>query len=174
MDNFSSSPKEHQADLRLRRIFGITLDEYNIRLADQNGVCKICKRPPNKVRLAVDHDHKLDRIKIKTSITKDRHYKGFATAVAPNGKVIQFFAATRKLAKIAVHLVLRKMSIRGLLCVNCNRGLQKFYDKPERFEAAALYLREFEKRVSNEKILTVTTNTSSSIVTSSSEKHKST
>lgn len=152
MDKLSSSVKDKAADLRLRRIFGITLAYYNNLLAAQHGVCKICGRPPNKVRLAVDHDHKFDRIKIITKLITDRNFKAVATAIAPNGVSICFFAATRKLARTMVHLALRKMSIRGLLCMNCNRGLQKFYDKPERFEAAARYLREFEKRIHNEKI----------------------
>ena len=146
MDKSSFSLKDHAADLRLRRVFGITLDEYNIRLAKQNGVCKICLRPPNKVRLAVDHDHAFDRIKIK--ITK--LVSGKFHAVANNDDLNVYIMEVnpdRKKLRSMVHLMLRRMSIRGLLCMNCNRGLQKFYDKPERFEAAALYLREFKKKV---------------------------
>jgi len=41
----------------LKRDFGITIEEYDAMLTKQGGVCAICKRPPNKNRLAVDHDH---------------------------------------------------------------------------------------------------------------------
>ncbi len=39
------------------RQYGITLSEYNKMLVKQNGVCAICKCPPDKKRLAVDHCH---------------------------------------------------------------------------------------------------------------------
>ena len=46
----------------LKSKYGITLNQYDILLESQNGVCAICKQPPtnsnkyNKV-LFVDHDH---------------------------------------------------------------------------------------------------------------------
>lgn len=43
---------------RLKRLFNITPEEYDAILELQDGVCDICKRPPGKTRLAVDHDHK--------------------------------------------------------------------------------------------------------------------
>lgn len=54
---------------RLRRDYGITIKDYDRMLAEQNGVCAVCKRPEthtrnhmeivtNEVRrLSVDHDH---------------------------------------------------------------------------------------------------------------------
>jgi hypothetical protein len=53
----------------LFRKFGITLDEYNIKLAAQGGVCKICKKDESfvsrgrKTRLAVDHCHNTGKIR---------------------------------------------------------------------------------------------------------------
>jgi len=43
----------------LKSTFGITLDEYNAILNNQNGVCAICSKTPkqNGKRLAVDHCH---------------------------------------------------------------------------------------------------------------------
>jgi hypothetical protein len=41
---------------RIKKMFGISLEEYNEKLASQNGVCAICKRT-SETRLAVDHDH---------------------------------------------------------------------------------------------------------------------
>lgn len=161
MDNSSFSLKATVADARLRRIFGITLVDYYALLASQGGVCKICGRPPKKIRLAVDHDHRFDRIKILTQ--KTANYGGYATAKSLCGRIVSAYGKTRAEAKKAVHLILRRISIRGLLCTNCNRGLQKFYDKPERFEAAASYLRAFERRINNEKVSDNSTSSITSI-----------
>ena len=37
--------------------FGVDLQWYEEKLAEQNGVCAICGRPPKRIRLAVDHTH---------------------------------------------------------------------------------------------------------------------
>lgn len=144
------TPEEIKADKRLQRTYGITLAEYNQKLVDQNGCCAICHRPPTTVRLAVDHDHRFDRAKIVTrkpasNETCGGKFGGFAEGYAPNGKYKCMYAKTRKFARDAVRRLFRCMSVRGLLCMNCNRGLQKFYDRPERFERAAQYLRKFEE-----------------------------
>jgi len=46
-------------DLKLKRNFGISLDEYNMILNNQDGGCAICGRTEeeNGKMLAVDHDH---------------------------------------------------------------------------------------------------------------------
>ena len=41
----------------LRRKFGMTLEEYQVLLDRQGGVCAICQSPPEKKALAVDHKH---------------------------------------------------------------------------------------------------------------------
>lgn len=54
-----------------KRVYGITLDEYNKMLIDQNGVCKICKsswariNPKTKKpeQLCVDHCHKTKKVR---------------------------------------------------------------------------------------------------------------
>lgn len=50
-------------DRRLRRKYGITLAQYDAILRSQGGVCKLCGRPPRKLALAVDHDHKTHRVR---------------------------------------------------------------------------------------------------------------
>lgn len=46
-------------DLRLRRTYGITSEDYEQLLAAQAGKCAICALPPRgKLPLNVDHDHK--------------------------------------------------------------------------------------------------------------------
>ncbi len=47
---------------RLLRSYGISREEYNKMLAEQNEVCAICKQKDNK-RLAVDHCHKTGKVR---------------------------------------------------------------------------------------------------------------
>ena len=57
---------------QLKTIFGITLEEYELLLEKQNGVCAICgnsvvdihnKKTGKKRKLAVDHSHKTGKIR---------------------------------------------------------------------------------------------------------------
>lgn len=48
----------------LKRIYGLTVEEYNQMFVDQNGVCAICKKSPvNNRRLCVDHNHETGKIR---------------------------------------------------------------------------------------------------------------
>ena len=59
---FSRSGKGRS--LRLKRAFGISLEDYEKKLSEQNGVCDICKKAcTSGRRLAVDHDHKLLKVR---------------------------------------------------------------------------------------------------------------
>lgn len=83
----------------LKRLFGLSLEEYDDMHARQGGRCAICNQHEGReirgrlLSLAVDHCHK-------------------------SGKV------------------------RGLLCMDCNRGLGLFRDSPEALTAAIAYLTE--------------------------------
>ncbi len=49
---------------KLKSAFGISADIYDKMLADQGGVCKICKKTdPTGQRLAVDHCHLTNRVR---------------------------------------------------------------------------------------------------------------
>jgi hypothetical protein len=50
-------------DYTLRREFGITLEQYEAMVVAQDGLCAICRKPPGKKSLAVDHDHDTDQIR---------------------------------------------------------------------------------------------------------------
>jgi hypothetical protein len=104
-----------QISARLKKTYGITLGEYETMLSNQGGVCAICKRPPKKNMLSVDHDHKFNKLAGKL--------KGQARVDC-----------------------LRK-SIRGIICMRDNRGLQFFSDDPTRLRAAADYLEKFQKNL---------------------------
>ncbi len=46
-----------QIKATLRR-YSMSPEQYDERLAAQGGVCALCRRPPKKSRLHVDHDHR--------------------------------------------------------------------------------------------------------------------
>jgi len=54
---------------RYLKKYGITLEEYNIRFKEQNGVCAICGNPEfcqnqhGLLPLAIDHNHKTGKIR---------------------------------------------------------------------------------------------------------------
>lgn len=59
---------EKQAEIgrcaRLKRKFGMTIEEYDLLLKQQKGVCAICEQPCRTGnRLAVDHHHKTGEIR---------------------------------------------------------------------------------------------------------------
>ena len=41
--------------------FGLTVEGYDALLLQQGGKCAVCGRKPGKTRLAVDHDHEIER-----------------------------------------------------------------------------------------------------------------
>ena len=98
--NWKTNNRDHARNTYLKRIFGISLDDYNFLFKKQKKRCAICKINQNKLHrrdkrnnsLYVDHDHR-------------------------TGKV------------------------RGLLCVDCNRGLGSFRDCIENLKNAIKYLR---------------------------------
>lgn len=48
----------HARKHHLKKNYGLSVQEYDQILADQEGHCALCPRQPKKKRLAVDHDHK--------------------------------------------------------------------------------------------------------------------
>lgn len=45
------------------RKYGLTIDQYDEMLAVQGGLCAICRKPPTKLRLAVDHSHQTGEVR---------------------------------------------------------------------------------------------------------------
>lgn len=54
---------ESKRKCRLKVVFGITIAQYEKMLLKQGGTCGICGSKPDKVRLAVDHDHRTGKIR---------------------------------------------------------------------------------------------------------------
>lgn len=85
-------------DYKLRKAYGITLEQYNTWNEVYDCVCHICSNPcPSGKSLAVDHEH----------------------------------------SDMAL--------VRGLLCINCNKGLGSFKDNVELLVKAIEYLKNFQE-----------------------------
>lgn len=50
-------PKERARDAYLRRVYGISLEEYKAVLAAQGHKCPVCLKPLSGISNPVDHDH---------------------------------------------------------------------------------------------------------------------
>src|SRR2546428_9677 len=48
---------------RLLRMYGITPEQYDQMLLEQQGRCKICPRRPSKRKLNIDHCHKTGKVR---------------------------------------------------------------------------------------------------------------
>jgi len=58
------SNKENVKDKYLQAKYGITLEDYNFLLEDQNKKCKICNRECSTGKsLSVDHNHETDKVR---------------------------------------------------------------------------------------------------------------
>ncbi len=66
--DYYHSNKEKHKDGILKRVYGITLDEYNQMIEDQNGICVGCGRPfygtgTQGLAPCVDHDHSTGKVR---------------------------------------------------------------------------------------------------------------
>lgn len=55
--------EKHFRNQRLKLKYGITVEQYDQMLTNQNGVCACCGKPPGKRRLHVDHNHQTGQIR---------------------------------------------------------------------------------------------------------------
>jgi len=104
---------------------------------EQHGGCAICGRPPKNLPLAVDHCHKMARLKIRSKRLPDGRWRAFEVTYK-----IGFRSPNKKKAIKHVKLKLLRKSVRGLLCWVCNTALRKWLDDPKRMLAGAKYLRK--------------------------------
>lgn len=132
--------KNHQKDLYYRSKYGISLKDYNRLLRKQKGCCAICHRPPKNNALSVDHTHKFRRLSISVRSVRGNWQ---ADCLVRN-KTVRGFAKKRNEAIREVKKQLKTLSVRGLLCFQCNAGLRKYSDDPDRMENAAKYLWKFQ------------------------------
>lgn len=55
--------KEQNKKYKNIQRYNITMEQYDQMLQEQNGGCKICKNVPVKRKLAIDHDHKTNKVR---------------------------------------------------------------------------------------------------------------
>lgn len=60
---WARSNRRRTRDGRLRRAYGITIEQYDAMLEAQGGVCAICGADPGERTLAVDHNHADGRVR---------------------------------------------------------------------------------------------------------------
>jgi hypothetical protein len=145
------TPEENKLHKYYYNKFGWTLAEVDLLFAAQGNVCAICNRPPGKNRLSLDHAHSFDRIKLVIERLPDWNFAAFLNKTDASAIAI---GTTKKEARINGKRVLRRRSVRGGLCLRCNKGIQMFEDSKaplapaERFDRAASYFRDFATKLS--------------------------
>lgn len=133
--------------------FGWTSTEVDALFASQGSVCKICGRPPGVRRLNLDHDHAFDKIKLWIERLRDWNWAAFLN---PTDASCIAIGDTKKQARENGRRELRRRSVRGGLCLRCNKGIQMFEDSKaplspeERFDNAAKYFRDFKIKSAKE------------------------
>jgi hypothetical protein len=128
-------------DNRLRKTYGISMSEYEQMLSRKELGCWICGEPAKTVSLSVDHDHAYKKVKIESEKI-EQHWTSHATY---NGKMF-WTSGNKKSESIAkIRSLLQRASVRGPLCVWCNRGLRYYHDRPDLLRAAAEYLEKFKQ-----------------------------
>ncbi len=60
--------KEYKRNHELKRLYGLSIDQYDAMVTEQKGLCAICHRPPSGPRpndkvLHVDHDHVTGKVR---------------------------------------------------------------------------------------------------------------
>ena len=71
MREYNRQKPERRRSYDLKRFFGISLEEYNTMLEQQDGVCAICGQPETVLNrrtkqpqlLSVDHDHDTGKVR---------------------------------------------------------------------------------------------------------------
>lgn len=60
----NTNGKDRVFDQSLRRLYGITLEQYNVMAAEQQHLCGLCREPAGTARrMHVDHDHETGQIR---------------------------------------------------------------------------------------------------------------
>lgn len=137
-------------DAYYKRKFGWSLGEVMALFDRYNFRCAFCLRPEGGRRLALDHWHAFDRVKIK--VVKQGLTSWIAETVGPNGISYAYEHSDKKKARQGLKRMLRRDSVRQPLCLRCNKALALLEDSKapcstiERLENAIRCLKEYERK----------------------------
>lgn len=130
-----------------RRTHGITLHEYNEMDRKQHYRCKLCRRLPKTLPLAVDHWHWLaSRKVVSRKSSTGKYWVAEVPELNKAGIKIREAHKIRRMAIKAAKLYLRRLSVRGLLCWSCNTGLRKYFDNFRSLFRAATYMKKHQEK----------------------------
>lgn len=129
-------------DKYLRKKFFITEAEYEAQLKNQGGGCRICGKPPTGKALHVDHDHAIERKKILS-----RRVLGEGWCAYTKDPAIYQTGSLKSMAIGKVRRLLKRASVRGILCWKCNTSLKKFNDNPVLMRSSAEYIEDYNEKV---------------------------
>jgi hypothetical protein len=131
-------------------MYGRSLKWVNRQLKKQKHRCAICRKKYNKkgekLVLALDHLHKLEKLKIKCKKLKSGLWKAYniefdwETFHLSEAK-ITFKSSNKKKAVKQVRLVLKRLANRGFVCWPCNGGLRHWNDNYRNMTRAGKYLK---------------------------------
>lgn len=135
-------------DKYLQKKYGITEEEYDKQLERQGGGCLICGSTPKARPLHVDHDHKIEKWKIDSKKISKGLWRAWPRVVGieTTGSRMGFYeqAETKPLALAKVRARLKRLSVRGLLCFPCNKGLQVFRDDSVKMVKSGGYILNYK------------------------------
>lgn len=149
MRNIKLTPR----DKYLRKKFEITEAEFDEAFVGQGSVCRCCSRPPTTKALHVDHDHVIEKWKITSKRFAMGRWKAWPTIGSLEEGRLKFSreGRTKSQAIAAVRKVLKRLSIRGILCWRCNTGLKKFNDNPTSLRNASIYLYQYKDYMNGDR-----------------------
>lgn len=131
----------------LLKKYGITLEEYNKMLAEQDGACKICGSHPTGRPLHVDHWHALLYWKLRSTRTDDGWLVESNDEVNLMPLKISVRAKKKTDALKEARRQLLRLSIRGLICWRDNSALRWGKDDPVILRSAAKYLEDYHAKL---------------------------
>ena|ERR1035437_1138844 len=141
--------KRNAKDKRLRKKFGITIEEHEALVAQQSNCCKICGGPLDAHGYpCVDHFHFYVKAWRETNASLIAVGCKWCAQSYDEQRQPMFHrhAKTKAAAIVSVKDATMPWSIRGILCGKCNYGLgciERFFDAarcPENLVPVILYL----------------------------------